>query len=574
MNSSNFFEFQFDVVSPIFLGIILSSLLILLILNLRDIIRQLKEIKKNTCFVIFLIFLLGFSIRAFYMPHRFIADDLAYIKTAESISKTGKAQICSYSDYDSLTCSPMDKIFVYPFLLGLIFYLFGISIDAAFSLNILLGSLSIFLIFLLSYFLFNKNEKIGIYAALLFSLFPFFIRNSVTAETESSSVFFILFALFCFLLYFRTNSFRMQLLALISLTFAIWTRFENIMLLPLFVFLCLILEPNFKHRIKDFKFWIPWILVLILTIPHIYSAILFHKASGYAPFETHLSTQYLKENYWFLDFLAKGKFYPFWMNLIILLGFGIALRRHTKEAIFLFLFFICFTLIYLSYFVMGDKHYVTPSIVLILLAAYGVGFIERFINLKLLSKKFKEKFTKVITLMSFIIIFLIILSYYPYLVKYKKVISYQKYLDHLEINVISNLEKNLKSQDCYLIMENTLFSAGTKIKPIFTDLILENEKTAENILNKTSSCLFYFEDQYCNGWYPVGIPCGIENSTYERCKEEKIRIMNKCKEMHEKFNLESYLKYEFDAAEEIQKMYEQDMKSINFSLYKILRRME
>ncbi|MEM5806790.1 MAG: glycosyltransferase family 39 protein [Candidatus Aenigmatarchaeota archaeon] len=484
----NFPNLSLELISPIFLGVIAISLIILLILNFKDkeILKELKEIRKDILVVIFLVFLLGFYLRAFYMPHRFIADDLAYIKTAEGISKTGRAQICGYSGYDTLSCDKMNKIFVYPFLLAIIFYLFGISTDLAFNLNILLGSLSIFLIFLVSYFLFNKNERIGIYSALLFSLFPFFIRNSITAETEASSIFFILFALLCFLLYFRIDNFKMQMLALISLTFAVWTRFENIMLLPLFI-LFLILEQNFKFKIKDFKFLVPWLICGIFFISifiqnvenykfNVFAAVQYDKISEVFRYD-ELKANIVKYG----ENILNGKLHPPILNLFIIIGI-LHFWGYSRSCFLMLNWFFCFFILYMSMFeTVIDLYLLPPYLGLIFFGGYGTS--------KILDRIKEIKYSHAFSLS---LVIVTSLSFYPhiqniYLEKPGRLI--------LETKIPELVEKEI-SKDCYIVTKfPTILMATTDLKAIMTEHIIQNPEIITEILNK-KICLLYFEDMY------------------------------------------------------------------------------
>lgn len=142
-------------------------------------------------------------------------------------------------------------------------------------------------------------------------------------------------------------------------------------------------------------------------------------------------------------------------------------------------------------------------------------------GLSFLSKIFKKKILKNVTIVVTISIFLFI--FLPEIYSTNKMIK-PAYI--LETKIPELVEKQI-SKDCYTITEwPTILTSTTDLKVISTRTIIENPAIIKNILNKIG-CVFYFEEGFCLK-YPISKPLGSRG---------------RCIEMHEKYDLETYLEF-------------------------------
>ena len=175
---------------PLFVLINFLLFLILIYLNWRYIKKFLLEIDKKTWILLAIIFIFVLSIRIFIPAHHHLMyiDEAWYMEAGKDMLQTG-----NQGDYP--------KSIGWPFILTIVFGIFGINNWVALYASTLFGALTIFAMFFMS-FIITKRKDLSLISALLFSLFPVHIMWSASAETNITSLFFILLTIFfCFLYY-------------------------------------------------------------------------------------------------------------------------------------------------------------------------------------------------------------------------------------------------------------------------------------------------------------------------------------------------------------------------------------
>ena len=107
-----------------------------------------KKIKKKTWIYLLIIFLSGFAIRMFVFPHFHLMyiDEPWNLEIAKNIAYKNEPVVCRYSYPDSEACFLTKKPPAWPFLVSLLYRIFGPNSAVAFNLSIIIGSLSIILI--------------------------------------------------------------------------------------------------------------------------------------------------------------------------------------------------------------------------------------------------------------------------------------------------------------------------------------------------------------------------------------------------------------------------------------------
>lgn len=117
-------------------------------------------------------------------------------------------------------------------LLAVFIKIFGLSASVGFNMTAFIATMSIALIFLFTYLLFQK-ENVSLFSALILAFHPLHLRWSGSISSEIVSLFFIILTFTCLLLYIKA---RIPILisTLLILFFTLSIREENLAILPFF----------------------------------------------------------------------------------------------------------------------------------------------------------------------------------------------------------------------------------------------------------------------------------------------------------------------------------------------------
>lgn len=227
-------QLSMSILSVFSLYFTLLSIVVLSLFIFREIYRKFSHINRTTWIFLIILSITSLFIRISFISHRPLVtlNDLD-INAANWFIKIGLIQNCFYTSRDSYSCVAMPRSHGFPFVIGLLFFVFGVNLDTPFILNIIFGTLSVVLIFLLTYLLF-KNEIIGLYASFLLVISPIHILYSISAQSITISLFFVLSSLTLYLLYSQIKKDKIFLLFSFLLVFTMRLRYETLILLPLF----------------------------------------------------------------------------------------------------------------------------------------------------------------------------------------------------------------------------------------------------------------------------------------------------------------------------------------------------
>ncbi len=347
-------------IEPIFLATIFLSMLVLFALNGRELRSAFGKIDKRTWAILAGIFLLAVFLRTAVAPqtHRVYFDEDIYLDIGKEILVNGKAALCNYGE----PCK--EYAFMkwpngYPFLLAISYVFFGISEGTGFGVVLLLGSLSVFLVFLLAYNL-SKNEKVALLAALILALVPVHIMWSATAASEPVLVFFSLLAILFFSLAVNANSLRLYALAAVTLAYSMQIKTEGVMLLPVAALFVILFDKNLLKRLSSYRFCALWAILLILVAPfltHVYYAFLYDQfGSSGEKFGIEHALKNVPENagFWISGYPTIE--HPLLFTLFALLGITHLAKREKRIMIFLGLWFLLFFALY-SFFYAGSVRF-------------------------------------------------------------------------------------------------------------------------------------------------------------------------------------------------------------------------
>lgn len=459
-----------------------------------------------------------------------------------------------------------DKSVGYPFIMSLVFSIAGADIGTAYALNMFFGIFSIFLIFLVSYVFFGR-EDVAVYSSLIFSILPLQIIVSRSLESNIAAVFALLVPLLCFSVYMRKTDFKTQMMAAVSLAFAIHFRLEFLLLLPLFGLLLVFSERELPEKVRDYRWWLPWVILAVISVPWMLNVS--HIALSSPGDNPYIHEERMRSEIFSLNALArhgvhagnlfvKSNFFPDYMFLPLILGPLSMLRRKKRKLLFLLVFFGVFSLLYLSFDIPQNRYFMIPYVIVVLLWAKGLSFITDYAR-AVLDKARKTEFTR--WFLMFVVCLSIVWGFAPYMTPLKEdltdfrsstMLFWEEREVYLERDAFSYLNQNLGECDIVLL-DNDFFVSET-LSPVRAETLVENPESVNS-----SGCLIFLEDLYCRApmvFYDEGVT------------EHYTRI---CEGMKERFDLSLYKKFEISLGEGY-KNFEPDFiegYSANFTLYNV-----
>jgi 4-amino-4-deoxy-L-arabinose transferase-like glycosyltransferase len=509
---TDFFNFISTDILPMQSEINFLLIISLLAFNFKEIKKQFNKINKYTWLLLASIFFLGLILRVLFVPHQnwMYIDEPWYIEAGKNILQNGKSLLCTYIDYEKQNCIKYPKPISWPFILSISFMFFGINNYVAINTSILLGSLSIVLMFLIGYLL-SKKESVGLYSALLLSILPLHLMWSATAETHVPSLFFVLLTILNFLLYFKVRNFKMLLLTASCLAFTIQMRIEYGILLLLVGVMFLIFDKNLKNKIKikNYKFLFVFIFLLVFLIFYLMQFLMMLEVADNI---TRFSFNFLKNNLETSFKLFNGSLHPILITILVLIGIVYSFKYQRNAFLFLLIFLILSLGVYLPFQKFVDRMLLFPYLSLIFLAGYSSSISS-------LTKKPEFKF--IFHLFLTILILVLFSSYI------KKIPGYfqDTYSQHAALETkIPTLIKSKIPKNCYIISEWPTVLSISDLKGVRTIDVLDYPKIVSNI-NNITNCTLYFEDMFC---YIEFVP-------------QEVR--DRCTTMHNKYTLIPWLEY-------------------------------
>ena len=172
------------------------------------------------------------------------------------------------NDYGELHCDRLEynkEPNGWPYILSVVFRLFGVHELAAFLTNNLVYALTIVTAFLIGYLLFNSS-RIGLFAAMIYALMPECMIWSNTTAVEPSAALFPGLALVCSLVAIRSRETKSLFLLAVVMAFAIQFRPESIMFLSVTGMVILLWG---REELKRGEFYLLFALFFLLIIPHL-----------------------------------------------------------------------------------------------------------------------------------------------------------------------------------------------------------------------------------------------------------------------------------------------------------------
>ena len=476
-------------ITPVFCAIILILMVFSFIWSFKDIKKLFFKIDKKTWIILLAIFLVGLSLRTFVAPHvhRILYDEDIYLNIGQNIAREGKAVNCIYGSQEKCIQGEYNKQpNGYPFLMSIVF-LFGTSESSAYYATAIISSLTIILVFLISYLLF-ENEKISLFSTLIFTLTPIAILWAPTTSSDTVFIFFAGLTVFAFLSYFKNSKNNTLLFSFASLAYAIQIRTEGILLVLLVIIMFLFLKKDFFNTARKREFLIILIIFSLLILPllmHLDSV----KEESWGAKGDKLGLEYVNENLKDNGMLFfENTRFPVVFTILSLIG--LALRKVWKEKIFLGVWFLLFFVLYLLFYAGGFNYGVDVRYSLNLYMPMAIlGGCGAFLIGDNLNKIVKKKWIS-----SGVVALIIIVSFFPF-IGFVRSVGFEGADARLANDFIIEKMKNM-DDDCWIftMVPSVVLNNG---KNAINARYAQNPKIVNEIFNKTD-CVFFYEEYWCS----------------------------------------------------------------------------
>ena len=326
---------QLKWVSPLFLEINFFLIITGIIINLGLFRALWKGIRRRTKIILLLITLSGTLITMFVVPrtHRIFYDEDIYLNVGQNIANLKKAGMCNEGgdQYGEYFCNRLEynkDPSGWPYLTSLLFRVVGTSDLACYIMNNIIWGLSVLVVFFTGFLIF-RDERAGLFGALIFSLIPEGLRWSNTTAAEPSATLMAGLAFLSVIFFVRTPGKRPLFLTSVLLPFAFQFRLESILILLSSGLIIAFMAPKELAKERTYLFLL---LLIVLALPHlihIYTV----KGQGWgAPGGAKFALKYLKQNFPVNTlFYLKNHRFPLLFTIFFFAGIGIPELRIKKE---------------------------------------------------------------------------------------------------------------------------------------------------------------------------------------------------------------------------------------------------
>jgi len=379
-------------------------ILVFFIINRKDIAAQFKKIAKRTWLVFIIILILGSYLR-FSSPGCSDMGGLCfgYVKTSTEMLETGHV-------------SDLWHPKAYSLLMAAGFFFLGQNYSVVYYFNLVISSLTIFLVFLLAYVLFKRDDA-ALFSSLIYSLFPMSIIYAKLNASETTSVFFITLTVIIYLISISLNKRNLYFLFFLLVVFSLHVRTDASIFIPLFIAGFILNRKDI--RLKELK--VPFIVFLIFMLPTSYYFVVGDNIYGpsrdphYNERPYTISPVYLIPNieYNLSNNLLVSDYYPtiLYLFLIFSLFFIPRERGIVYVALLAAGFFLLFGVWWMTIYSNTKLYQLALQPALAIMMGYGISmakvYVEKFAETKLSLKIiYNVKYAGI-----FLILFLIILLF-------------------------------------------------------------------------------------------------------------------------------------------------------------------
>ena len=333
---------QLISIIPWFLEANFLLLIVAVALNINSFKKLLKELSVRQLWIVVVLVFLGVIMTTFVAPrvHRIFYDENIYLNIGQTIAAQHKAAMCAdgSNNYGQYHCSQLEhnkQPYAFPYLVSIVYRIFGYSELGGFLLNNAVFGMAIFVAFLLGFLMFNSYMA-GIYSALVYCLIPENIIWANTTAVEPSAALFSAMVPATALLYIREKKSEALFLFSMTLAFALQFRPESVLIIPV---AGLLFWAQDKEILRDKKTYLFLVLAFALAISHIVQLYAVSGESWGSADGPRMGLTYLSYNFKtnILFYLRNVKFPFIFTSLFV--G-AIFLRKYFQQKIVLLVWFI------------------------------------------------------------------------------------------------------------------------------------------------------------------------------------------------------------------------------------------
>ena len=461
----------------------------------RDILGAFKEFMNKKGVLLLVLLLLAFSIVSFVVPrtHRIFYDEDIYANVGQNIALDNRTGYCNYGtfeygEYDPHWISYNKEPSGWPFLISLVFQLFGTNEFYAFILNNILFIAGLLLVFFITWYL-TGNYFMSFLSAIVLALIPHNLIWSNSAAAEPAAGVLAGATVLSLIVFLRTRSDRHLFLLVVLIPFACQMRPESILIFFWVIVAIVVFSPRI---LADKKVWTFALLITIFLLPHLLHA---YAVSGqsWGAKGTKFSIDFFWDN-----LNTNGLYYlnneQFPILLTLLCFMGLLFARHTlKWKLLIFSWFLLFWGIFL-FFYAGSYHYgadvrfsLVSFIPLAILAGMGAGFIRELI--KGVGCRIREPG-------SCLIILVLIFSFLQFLPLVRRV-GQEAWGARYDHKYAKEFIKKIPERSIVLTHNPTMLLLWNQ-NAIQTYAGINNPRLIENLMKKYDGHVYFHYNYWCN----------------------------------------------------------------------------
>lgn len=334
--------------------------------------------------LLILVVLFAFIMASFVAPrtHRIYFDEDIYANIGQNIALSGQAAICNYGEfvhgeYQLNWLSYNKEPNGWPYLISLVFQIFGVSELSVFILNNLMMAAGVGFAFAIVW-VSTGSFFPSILAALILALIPHNLIWANTMAAEPAAACLTLAAMLCLILYLKTNEWRHLYLLAVILPFASQMRPESLLIIPLSFLAIAFSRPE---KLLNRQLWGTGLITAVFLLPQVLH---FYAQSGesWGASGAKFSLDYFGNNLAVNGmYYLNNKAFPVLVTIFSILGLCCAKYSAKWKAILVFWFLIfwgIFLFFYAGSYQYGaDVRFAVLSFApLAILAALGLDWLS------------------------------------------------------------------------------------------------------------------------------------------------------------------------------------------------------
>ncbi len=335
-------------------------LVVAFILNYKYIKEIFLEIQRKSLLLLGLISIVGISFTSLINPenHRVYYDEDIYCSIGQNIAHHKRAVMCNEGYYENNELKVVSEEYnkqpaAYPYLISIIFSIFGTNELFVFILNNLIYGLMVFVIFLIVYLLFN-DVFAGLVAGLSYIFIPVNLQWFNTCAIEPSTTFFASMAVLASLIYIR-NKKPINLFLLTTVTaFSFNFRPESFLIILVIGLTFLLKDIEILKRKELYMFGALLLVLSTGIIIHLYAT----RNQSWGASGTKFSLEYFPFNFFTNSiFYLDNEAFPLLFTVFGITGLLFyKYKDYIKEKIILMSWLLVFWGIFLFFYAGTYKH--------------------------------------------------------------------------------------------------------------------------------------------------------------------------------------------------------------------------